>query len=176
MADPILTMATSLLDCLQAQFNTPIDSLDVPGHFFLQTGEQISEDIDPVNGGDLCCEGAGWVRIGDTYPSSSFPAPDDTTKGCFPTGWAQVLEIGLLGCYVPGGQVAMASDAQRNQAAFEDAARLMTIKNAICCWGNGLKSTNRGRLWFVQSIAVSGPRGNCISRVGTILVSAPKCC
>jgi hypothetical protein len=176
MADPVYTMARSLLNCLQAQFDTPIEDLAEPEHYFLQPGEQISEDIDPINGADLCCEGAGWVRIGDTYPSSNFPAPDDTTKGCFPTGWAQVLEIGLLGCYIPGGEERMATDAERNQAAVEDAARLDTIKRAICCWGNALKKTNPGRLWFVQSIVVSGPRGNCLSRVGTILVGAPKCC
>lgn len=176
MADPVWDTAGLLLECLQAQFAVPNANLATPGLFALQAGEQISEDIDPLIGEDLCCTGFGWVRIGDTYPSSNFPTADPVTAKCFPTAWAQEFEVGLLGCWVPGTEPSMATPAQRAQAAVEDAERLRTLKLTACCYGNDPDVRRRGRLWTIASISVSGPRGNCISRVMSLLVQLPKCC
>lgn len=172
--DPVYRAASTLLDCLNDQF--PDSELSTPGNFCFRAGEEISEDIDPITGEDLCCEGLGWVRVGDTFPSSNFPEPDPITIKCFPVGWGQILEVGLLGCYKPGGTPAMADCAQHTEQGVLDMARLRVIKNALCCFGNSDFIKKRGRLWTVTSIAVSGPRGNCISRVAQIVVQIPKCC
>lgn len=176
MADPVWTMANLLLDCLEKQFTTAIDGLPTPGEFCLIAGEAISEDIDPLLGFDRCCDGLGWVRVGNTYPSSNFPQPDPVTVKCFPTSWAQELEIGLLGCYAGGGDPGMPSCPTHTSNSIADMARLWAIKKAICCWGEELNKLSRGRLWTTTSIEVSGPRSTCISRVGNILVAVPKCC
>lgn len=172
-------MANLLLDCLRLQFAVPDPDLATPGDFCLIPGEQITEDIDPINGEDICCLGRGWVRIGDEYPSSNFPTADTVVKSpCFPLAYAVELEIGLLGCYMPGGEPHMASCAQLTDIAAADATRIQKIKSALCCFGEQLQNNpkTRGRLWTQTSIVVQGPRGNCISRVGTILVQVPKCC
>jgi hypothetical protein len=174
--DPVWIVSNLLLDCLQAQFTTGDPDLATPVNFCWRSGEEISEDIDPWTGADLCCEGLGWVRVGNTFPSSNFPNPDEVSVKCLPTGWAQVFEVGLLGCYVPGGQEHMPTCAQHTTASVQDMARLRILKQALCCFDATDWITKRGRLWTIQSIEVSGPRSNCISRVATILVNIPKCC
>jgi hypothetical protein len=176
MADSTYAMASALLDCLNEAF--PQADLPTPGDFCLIAGEQMSEDIDPVNGEDLCCTGRGWVRVGDVYPSSNFPNPDTLAEPCLPTGWAQAFEVGILSCYHPGGDPAAATCAEHNQQAVYDIARIFTLKQVACCFQAKLKENPkwRGRKFLVQSINVSGPRGNCISRVMTVLVSIGRCC
>lgn len=177
--DSTFRMASLLLDCLNEQFTVdPPPTLPTPGQFCLVAGEQMSEDIDPITNQDLCCIGRGWVRIGDTYPSSSFPAPDPVTKACLPTGWAQAFEVGLLGCYAPGGDPAMATCEEHTEQAVFDYERIMVLKGVACCFGKALNDDprTRGRLWTVTGISVQGPRSNCISRVLSLVVSIGKCC
>lgn len=169
-ADPILAMANNLLDCLEGQFPTP-GSME----FCLRAGEEISEDVDPFTNEDLCCTGLGWVRVGSAFPSSNFPEPDGALKrhGCFPTGWAQELEVGILRCYVPGGQATIPTCAQHNTASINDSLDVNRIKCAISCW---VETLPKGRLYSIAGITVSGPRTNCISRIGSVLVASPGCC
>lgn len=173
MAMPEWDTASVLLDCLQQQFDGSLPDLPVPQNFCIVPGTEIAEDVDPIAGTDLCCDGLGWVRIGDPYPSSNFPEPDAVTTKCFPVAWAQPYEVGILGCY-PSGQLAALTCAQKNQLAVEDAARIQALKKAACCYGDTVRQ--RGRLWTIQSIGVQGPRGNCISRVMSIVIQLPKCC
>lgn len=177
MADVELDMANLLLDCLQQQFLLPIDGLnDIPAdRFCLIPGTEIAEDIDPFTGVDDCCTGLGWVRIGDTYPSSNFPEPDEVTVKCFPVGWAQVYEVGLLGCY---NSSEYQNCTSRTAYAIADAQRIKVLKQAACCFGQALTQNQRtrSRLWAVNSISVQGPRGNCISRVMSISAQLPPCC
>lgn len=175
MADVELDMANLLLDCLQEQFITPVEGLSTPGNFCLIPGTEIAEDIDPLNGTDLCCEGLGWVRINDAYPSSDFPAADVITTKCFPVAWAQRYEVGLLGCYPTDH--ALSCD-EKNVLAIADAQRLKVLKQVFCCFGEQVAEApkRRGRLWTIESIAVQGPRGGCISRVASVVVQVPKCC
>jgi hypothetical protein len=170
--NPALTMANSLLACLEAEF---VGVSGKPKNFALRAGEAISEDIDPIVGRDLCCEGLGWVRMGSTYPSSNFPEPDAALKrnGCLPTGWAQELEVGILRCYVPGGMPEMATPAQHTTAATNYAEDMVRLKNAICCWE---KTLPKGRLYQVISISPVGPHSNCIQTTGLIQVHVPRCC
>lgn len=178
MADPVFRYGGILLDCLNEQFLTPqFEALAAPGEFCMIAGEQMSEDIDPLNGEDTCCTGRGWVRIGETFPSSNFPTQDSPGLKC-PTGWAQRYEVGLLGCYHPGGDPAAATCVQHTQQSLIDSERLWALKLTACCFGAALEANpkSRGKLWGVESIVVSGPRGNCISRVMSVLVSIGKCC
>lgn len=176
MADVELDMANLLLDCLQEQFSIPPPDLLTPANFCLIPGTEIAEDVDPLIGTDLCCDGLGWVRIADGYPSSDFPAPDQLGNKCWPVAWAQRYEIGLLGCYP--SEASALSCAQKNVLAITDAQRIKVLKQAFCCFQDRLNADKKtkGRLWVVEGIGVQGPRGGCISRVASIVVSLPKCC
>lgn len=177
LKNPAYRMASLLYDCLQEQFAEGIVDYPTPGNFCLRANEApITDDLDPVTGEDLCCEGLGWVRIGNTFPSSNFPEPDNETRPCFPVSWALELEAGLLRCYVPAGQEHMATCAQHTDNAIADSLALRILQETACCFGRALERAHPGRLWFVQSIVVNGPRGNCIDRTMTILVQSPRCC
>lgn len=173
-----LDMANLLLDCLNEQFELPIDGLDTPGLFCLRAGQEIAEDIDPFIGLDQCCSGLGWVRIGDSYPSSNFPEPDPVTVKCFPTSYAQAYEVGLLGCYPGSGDPEMQDCTDHTTAAIADTQRIRVLRQVACCFGDALNANplTKGRLWTITGIGVQGPRGTCISRVMQVLVAVPKCC
>jgi hypothetical protein len=177
VADVELDMGNLLLDCLREQFLLPIDGLDdIPdANFCLIPGTEIAEDVDPMTGVDLCCDGLGWVRIGDSYPSSDFPNPDEFSGKCFPVQWAQTYEVGILGCY--NSSVSLTC-AQKSDYATADAQRIKVLKQVACCFGRTLEGNpkTRGRLWQIQSITVEGPRGGCISRVMSLVVQLPRCC
>lgn len=169
MADTqLIPIAQSMLDCLRTQ---ALANPNPPANFCLRAGEEATEDIDPLV--DQCCEGLGWVRLGDTFPSSNNLEPDAVTIKCLPVGWAQVLEVGIMRCYPGSTQVSMPSCADHTNASINDANDIQAIKSAICCWGETLR---KGTVWTVQSIIVNGPRGGCISRVATLLIQVGKCC
>jgi hypothetical protein len=173
--DPVLAYSIQLLEALQEQY--PAQGT-APSNFCLRAGESSSvvEDLDPWSGEDLCCAGLGWVRMGLSYPSSNFPAPDEAIKqnGCWPVAWATEIEIGLMRCYHPGGQERMATCPEHTQAAINYATDLCTIKQALQAWERQLQP--KGRLYQIQGIGPSGPRANCIQTVGTLLIQTKKCC
>lgn len=176
---PEFRMGSALLSCLQDQFAVNIPEYPTPKYFELRANEApITDDMDPITGEDLCCSGLGWVRIGNSIPTDSFPEPSGVLKGCgcFPTGWAVEFEVGLLRCYVPGGQDSMASSAQHLDNFVKDTIALNLLKSTLCCFGDWLCKNHPGRSWQIQAITVNGPRGNCIDRVASIVVGAPKCC
>lgn len=176
---PEFKMASALLSCLQEQFLTDIPEYPTPGRFELRANESpITDDMDPVTQEDLCCSGLGWVRIGNGIPTDSFPEPSGVLKGCgcFPTGWEVELEVGLLRCYVPGGQASMATEEQQTVNFIQDTIALNVLKLALCCFGNWLCKNHPARAWQIQGITINGPRGNCIDRTANIIVGAPKCC
>lgn len=172
MPDFEFDVASALLDCLQEQF--PSTVLATPNNFCLIPGAQIAEDVDPMTGLDLCCDGLGWVRMGDGYPSSNFPEPDPLASQCFPLKWAQPYEVGLLGCYP--ADTSMLTCEQKTALAVEDMERVKILKQVVCCFKRHVDRTWPGRLWSVGAIAVEGPRGGCISRVMQLNVQLPNCC
>lgn len=161
-----------LLDCLQEQFPNAV--IATPNNFCIIPGTEIAEDVDPLTGLDLCCDGLGWVRIGDPYPSSDFPDPDPVASQCFPIKWAQPYEVGLLGCF-PADTGALTCP-QKNQLALEDAERLKILKQVVCCFKAWQVRNKPSWLFNVGLIAVQGPRGGCISRVMQLNVQLPNCC
>ena len=177
LKNPNFRWASVLLDCLQGVFVNGVVDYATPANFCMRANEApITDDLDPITGEDLCCDGLGWVRIGNTYPSSTFPEPDTDGIHCFPTGWALELEVGLLRCYVPAGQEHMATCEQHTDNAIADAMAIRILPEVACCFGREFERQRPGRPWFVQGITVNGPRGNCIDRTMNILISTPKCC
>jgi hypothetical protein len=176
MAEPEMDMADLLIACLNEVLLDPPANLPIPQDVCRVAGTEVAEDVDPIIGSDRCCQGMAWVRIGDAYPSSNFPEPDQFGNKCWPVAWGQRYEVGILGCYPTGEH--MLNCSQMNTMAEQDAARIQYLKRVACCFGDTLNASPRlrQRLWVVESIQVQGPRGGCISRVMSVIVQLPKCC
>jgi hypothetical protein len=174
MPSPAETYSDSLLACLQAEYALlpvavrPKNYTKIAGTFFV-------EDIDPFFGKDLCCEGTGWVRVGDSYPTDDFPEPMRFIKAnsCAPPAWALNLDLGIARCYPGYGNPKGPTVDDHAAARAMDLLDLQTLERAICCWGKTLRP--KGTLYRVQGIVVTGPGGVCVSRIASIIVQTPKC-
>lgn len=165
----------SLLACLQSEFNL-LPAAVRPGNYDKIAGTFFVEDIDPFFGADKCCQGTGWVRVGDVFPSDNFPEPLTAMKSnsCSPPFWVLALDVGVARCYPGYGEVEGPSDADHAAARAQDLLDLKTIERAICCWAKTLRP--KGTMYSVSGIIVTGPGGACLSRVASILVQVPKSC
>ena len=170
----ILPMANSLLACLAAQLAL---NPDPPADACLRAGDLVIHDVDAATSRDkVCCPGLAYVRIGNMFPSSNFPDPDNEPSrangGCFPVSWAVELVMGVVRC-VPGmGSTAGPTCADWTLAATHDANDLDAMRKALCCWGPTLPKT---RLWLAQASTVE-MTADCIERQMPLTVSVPKCC
>jgi hypothetical protein len=174
MADTvILPAAQSLLACLAEQLAL---NPDPPAETCLRAGDTVLHDMDAGTGTDkVCCPGLAYVRIGQMYPSSTFPEPDTvpaTQDGCFPAMWAVELVMGVVRC-IPGmGSTAGPTCADWTLVATHDANDLDAMRKALCCWQPTLR---RGRLWLAQASTVE-MTADCIERQLPVLLQIPKCC
>src|SRR5262245_25039834 len=95
--DPAYLFSVQALECLQAVY--PVSGY-APGQYCFRVGSSVTFDIDQYN--DICCEGLGYVTLGDTYPSSaSFPDSDIVRQAqarCPPVSWAQQIKVGIIRC------------------------------------------------------------------------------
>jgi hypothetical protein len=171
--DRVKQYADQLLVCLGDQFNL-LPAAIRPGNYEHVAGTLFVEDIDPFFGADKCCEGTGWVRVGETYPSRNFPDPDPFDSGsCDPQGWAQVIDVGVARCYPGYGSPSGPTAAQHLAARDQDLIDLMTLKKAICCWAAVMVPKRNN--YQITGIAVTGPSGACISRIASLLVQVGRC-
>lgn len=172
--DRVEDYANLLQTCLEAQYNL-LPAAVRPANYLQIAGTYFIEDMDPF-GGNLCCDGTGWVRTGDTYTSREFPEPSELLAGnsCDPLGWAQQYDIGVARCYPGSGEIDMISKAEHLAASELDRLDLRTIKKALCCFADNMLPV--GNLYQITGIAVSPLSGTCISRIASIVVSLGRCC
>ncbi len=175
MPTPAETFSDSLLACLTSQFNL-LPAAVRPGNYDKIAGTFFVEDIDPFFGKDKCCQGTGWVRVGDLYPTMEFPEPIRGVQAgsCLPPKWVLALDVGVARCYPGYGNPKGPSDADHAAARAMDLLDLQTIQCAIACWAKTLRP--KGTAYVVSGIIVTGPGGACISRIGSILVEVSKPC
>jgi hypothetical protein len=175
MADEttLITRANLLLTCLcealDAYPNPPADCC-------LRTGDLTIHDFNAENSIDKsCCPGLAYVRLGNMYPSSNFPAPDvepGKGTGCFPVSWAVELTLGTVRC-VPGmGDPAGPTCVDWTAATQTDANDLEAMRKALCCWSPQL---SRGTLWLAGTSTVN-LTADCIERSLPVIMSLPRCC
>lgn len=171
--DRVKQYADQLLVCLEQEFNLQPEEVR-PGNYEHVAGTIFIEDMDPFSGEDKCCEGTGWVRVGDTFPSRDFPEPDVFEAGsCDPQGWAQLIDVGVARCVPGSGDPEGPTEADWLAARNQDLLDLMVIKKAICCWAKQM--IPKGNLYQVTGIAVTPLSGTCISRIASIAVSVGPC-
>jgi hypothetical protein len=171
--DRVDQYATQLLDCLEEQFLL-LPAGVRPNFYEKVAGTIFIEDMDPFSSDDKCCQGTGWVRVGDTYPSRSFPEPDPFDSGnCDPQGWAQAIDLGVARCYPGSGDVEGPSVAEHEAAVAQDLLDLRTLKKAICCWAKIVVPKHMP--YQITSISVTPLSGTCISRIASLIVAVGRC-
>jgi hypothetical protein len=158
---PFILLAEDLFTCLSAA--TPGIS-QPPAKMSLRGGAAIAMDISQTQ--NECCDGLGWVRVGDEWPTNAFPAEDGSILPCGSPSWAMELEAGIARCapvgdihYTPteDEHLALARLLEEDQAA---------LREAVCCFA----ADQRGRGWLmnVGRFNKFGPEGGCVGTVVTI--------
>jgi len=131
---------------------------------------------------DQCCEGIGYVALGDTYPSAvSFPEQDiirqADAKCTFPT-WAQVFKLGLIRC-VPVGTIYNPIGCDEwNAAAVQNVYDSATLRRVACCIRDYMRQVGGqllGMSTVVERQIQSTPQGGCVERSMTVTIQIPNC-
>lgn len=164
--DPVLPIADLLLACL---CETVAVKPNPPALCCIRYGADVTQDAFPV---DICCEGLGYVLVGDMIPSSqSFPDPDTAAAGCVGQAWAVNIELGILRC-------AKATDC--DGFTTETTQHLIdrwSLVDALCCFKKRFNQTYHGALsWQPLSGASLPIEGNCGGATMSIVVQVPGAC
>ena len=178
--DPYLSpLMDAILSCLceQAARNP-----NPPAHCCFAVGTQRVHDVGANQ--DLCCEGIGYVMLGDTYPSSdSFPEQDvvrQANTACYPPTWAQSIQIGLIRCIPVGDGFDPISCDQWNAAARQNIADAQTLRRVACCIRSFIFSDPAllGMSLVIQRQIQTNPNGGCVERYFTVTAQIPNidCC
>lgn len=164
--DEGLTVANILLDCLCKKLAVRPNP---PKLCCLRFGTDVTQDIAPD---DVCCEGLGYVRFGDMFPSSDvFPEQDQIAHACQGEMWALELEMGVLHCGNPGTCEEWGAGAAQH---FSD-RRAMT--EAICCFKETMEIKGIYLNLFIGLGAPLEIEGNCNGAVQTVTVQIHgPCC
>lgn len=177
--EPVAQLASALFDCMN-QVN-PTNPSPVARVEF-RVGTEVAHDMDQVN--DLCCEGLGYVMLGDSWLSSnSFPEEDinrQATARCMPPSWGIQLKYGLVRCVPTGGaDGSMPTAVQWNDAAYQNFYDAEMLRNVACCFRSWFTS----QVGFFDGMSIvigrqiqANPNGGCVERYQTISVQFPNCC
>jgi len=177
--DPVIYLADIALMCLtQAATGSP----NPPGQFCYRVGSEVAHDVDLTT--DLCCNGLGYVALGDTFPSSdSFPEQDiirQANTSCAPAAWAQQFRIGIVRCVpvVMDEQGSMPSCADWGAAALQNMWDSVTLRRTACCIRNFV--TDDSGFFLGMSVVIErqlqgNPLGGCVERSMTMVLQFPNC-
>ncbi len=174
----IVPLMQELLSCL---CENAAAAPNPPGNCCFRVGTEIAHDAG-INV-DQCCEGIGYVALGDTYPSSdSFPEQDvvrQANSSCAPPTWAQAFKIGLIRCIPVGNEFEPPSCDVWNAAALQNIYDAQTLRRTACCMRNFV--VNNSDLFFGMSVVIErqvqgNPQGGCVERYFTMTIQFPNLC
>jgi hypothetical protein len=172
-------VAVKALQCLQASY--PVSSY-APGEYCARVGTSVTYDIDQFR--DLCCDGLGYVLLGETIASSSsFPEQDIVRQAnsvCAPASWAQMMTVGILRCIpvVVDDEGSMPSCDDWTLAFYQNVADIMALRRAACClrsWFVAQTGQLEGMSIVLQPQSQGSPQGGCVERSMTIAFQIPNC-
>jgi hypothetical protein len=177
--DPVYVVAAKALECLQASF--PVSGY-APGQFCFRVGTNVTYDIDQFQ--DLCCDGLGYVMLGETTVSSaSFPEQDIVRQAnsvCAPAAWAQSLTVGIIRCIptVMDDEGSMPTCADWTLAFYQNVADVLALREAACClrsWFVNQTGLLEGMSIVMQPQSQGAPQGGCVERSMTVTFQMPLC-
>lgn len=177
--DPVYQVATQALLCLQASY--PVSGY-APAEYCARVGTNVTYDIDQFR--DLCCDGLGYVLLGETVASStSFPERDivrQANSSCAPAAWAQTLTIGVIRCIpvVTDDEGSMPSCNDWTLAYYQNIADIIALRRTACClrsWFMAQTGMLEGMSFVIQDQAQGSPQGGCVERSMTLAFQMPNC-
>jgi hypothetical protein len=162
--DEVMVVANLLLDCLCQKLATRANP---PKLCCLRFGTDVTQDVTPD---DVCCDGLGYVRIGDMFPAGqNFPEPDiiDNCQGAM---WAVEFEMGVLRCGDPG------ACEEWTGAAGQHMSDRWAMVEALCCFKTQLETNNLYLATFVGQGATLPIEGNCSGGTQLVTVQVHGAC
>lgn len=176
----VSVLMEQLLTCLCDEANLQPNP---PAICCFRVGTEIAHDAGILE--DQCCEGIGYVALGDTYPSSdSFPEQDiirQANSVCPPTTWAQVFQVGIIRCAPVGNEFRGPNCIEWNAAARQNVVDSQTLRRVACCI-RAFVADNSGD-FFGMSLVIDrqvqgNPQGGCVERTMKITAQFPNidCC
>ena len=125
----VLGPARALLDAVRAELE--LTEAGVPGRFGLVPGgpivafDNLLEDE---------CDGLGWVRVAQVFPSVTFPQPVGEPTRLSSVPWALTLEAGVVRCaYSLNDQAAPPSVEQLEENTATLHADGRALRTAVTC-------------------------------------------
>jgi len=165
VSDRIQDLAELLLDCLCSKLAVRPNP---PAQCCLRFGTDVPQDVLPE---DVCCQGLGFVRLGQMFASSqNFPEPD-VPDNCAGQMWAVELEMGVLRCGNPTECEDWTSGSVQH---FSDRWAMV---EAICCFRDRLMAQSMAPSILIGEGQPLAVEGNCAGATQTITVQIPgPCC
>lgn len=170
---PLMMAAHTCLCEAVAQFPNP------PAHCCFRVGTEVVHDAGIFT--DQCCEGIGYVMLGEVFPSSvSFPEQDivrQANSNCAPASWAVYLKLGIIRC-IPVGDEEPADCDLWNAAALQNIYDTRALLAASCCLRDYITSESSqftGMSVVIDRQVQGNPLGGCIERYVTIATQMPNC-
>lgn len=168
VVDPV---AQPILDALLLCLETEIALVpSPPATVCMRPGDRV--DLLIAQGRDECCEGLAWVRLTGIYPSSQFPAQDETYVKC-QGGWAVTVELGVARCAPTG-----------DERHLPDCDQWVTAVNSVTADAAALRRTLlrlRTLDNFRYTMTLPGTweplttEGGCVGGAMLVTVQAPMC-
>lgn len=163
-----------LLQCLcEAAATRPFP----PQHCCFRVGDEIAHDADLF--ADLCCEGLGYVTLGDIYPVvDSFPEQSIVTQAnqvCSFPSWAVSLKMGLVRCAPVGTNESMPTCVDWNAAAVQGVFDAQSLASAACCFKAAWLEAEPGLSFVIGPNSTTTPQGGCVERFVTVQVQTTVC-
>lgn len=165
--DPVWTRAEALLACLE----TVLSKYDAEAcRTFIAPGGPPSWDV--------CCDcetgdGQAWVQIASVTPTDDFPIPQSGPMRCPPSGFAALLNIGILRCAAVLDDQGRAPSSERltADAAKVQRDRAIVAETLRCCY---LDDADPGT-YVIGSWTPLGPQGGCVGGQTSLTAAVPAC-
>lgn len=153
-----LPLAQKLLACLCAK--TALES-NPPKVCSLRYGTTVNA------GADECRCGIAWVRLGEVYPTQSFPERVTDPSAC-PNSFAVELEMGILRCAPIGTAQAPASASEWEQFSLDISEDEQAMAEAVCCFTATMDRSD----WLDLGSTPLDTEGGCGGRIHNLVVQA----
>lgn len=178
--DPDMFVSVLMNELLACLCENAAAQPNPPGICCFRVGTEIAHDAGILE--DQCCEGIGYVALGDSFFSSeSFPEADivrQADSACAPTTYAQEFQVGLIRCAPVGNEFRGPNCTEWNAASRQNVVDAQTLRRVACCIRNFIIQNND--LFLGMSIVVDrqiqgNPQGGCVERSMKITIQFPNC-